>query len=227
MSSSLFLGRVVAVVSIGGSLIALGTACGANVDDIFGNPTGSGGSSSTTSGKTATNSGPGVTSTGTPSSTGPGSPASSGVGSTTAPSSVEASVSSSAAGGTTVPCQGSDCQISQGGCCYNNPSGGGAFGICSADGNCFPNATQILCGVPSDCPGEICCAQRNQENAPYDETSCLAECHYPSLYVCDVANGDGDCPMYTLGNGTVVQSHCEGSQFLPSGQYSVCKVTTM
>lgn len=228
MAPRLFLGRIVLhrTVAVGGvifSMAALTAACGADVEDLFQKEDGTGGAS-TTSGKGATtgssHAGPGNTTNTGPGSTTSGPTTTSNsttVGPTTVVSSAESTTSS---GGTTVACGIQSCAIDQGGCCYNN---GIHLGNCSVSGNCFGNDTQILCAQQSDCPGQICCGQRNGPNDPYDQLSCVDDCQLNSLYVCNIANGNADCPAYDFGGGNIVQSICSDSTLLPDG-YSVCKL---
>jgi hypothetical protein len=118
------------------------------------------------------------------------------------------------------------CSIDNGGvCCWVDK---GDFGNGSA--SCAPNAsacsdpiliaTDIACQLPSQCPGQICCAHRASQNVNvYGYTACQDDCPYPDRYLCDINNPD--CPTYTDQNGNPIQSFCKPSTLLPPGYY-VC-----
>jgi hypothetical protein len=205
--------------------LALAGCSGANVDDLFRSSGGSGGAGGTgsTTGKGATStSGTGNTSgttTGvTSTSTGP-TTTTTGPGPTSTSSGPVAS-SSTGMPDPTVDCGAGSptCSIANGGCCWSSFQ---LFGSCSQNGGCPGNATQILCQLPSDCPGQICCANRNSSQSPYDLLECVDQCDLPSRVVCDPMNPD--CPLLPNGMGGMVQSVCKASQLLPQGYY-VCSL---
>jgi hypothetical protein len=70
--------------------------------------------------------------------------------------------------------------------------------------------TAIACDEPADCPGQICCAHREVQNAAYDDVTCSSQCDDNDRVVCDPG-----APMCPPG------SSCQGSQLLPPGYY-VC-----
>ena len=199
---------------------ALAAGCSANVDDLF---QASGGAGSTTTSGSASKGATTSTSSVPSTTTGTGQTATV---STTGPGGVTSSVSSgpSASSSTgpfdpTVTCGlGPPCLVSDGGCCY------GTFqqAQCSQNGSCPNLATQILCQLPSDCPGQICCAQRNDpQQAFYDAVQCDSQCDSPSRILCNAAAPA--CPLLPNGQGMLVQSVCKASQLLPAG-YSICSL---
>ncbi len=125
--------------------------------------------------------------------------------------------------GPTVECNGSLCEVSSTAgnvCCFDQQA---LTEECVDAGNCqtgFENdLVAIQCQTPDDCDGGlICCAHREfGSQSPYDRTSCEAECNYPDLYLCDLANPD--CPVYQDQNGNPLPSMCKQSQLLPLGYY--------
>ncbi len=212
------------LVAAGGTLAA--GCSGATVDDLFQSSGGAGGASTTgTAGKGATS-----TSSGNPTSTGssPTSGTSTATGPstsvTTGPGGMTSSVSSgpvtSASTGMVDPmvdCGGQTCSIQNGGCCWNQFQ---QSAMCSPNGNCPNFNTQIECQRPSDCPAQICCAQRNSAaQSSYDAVVCDSQCDNPSRVVCDPLAPQ--CPLLPNGQGMMVQSVCKASQLLPQGYY-VC-----
>ncbi len=215
-SHVLYLGLSLAPIALA---VVVGSACGTNVDDLFQPSGGVGGASSSGKGATST-SGKGVTSTSSttaPATTGtsPTTTTTTGPGQTV--SSVQASSTSTGPLSPTVSCGlGPDCKIESGGCCYNSQA---QFGICSINGNCGNNDTQIGCQVPSDCNTGICCATRNSSQSPYDVVQCDTQCELPSRYICDPMNPV--CPPYIDNQGNTIPTTCKASTLLPQG-YHIC-----
>lgn len=203
--------------------------CVADVSGVFASEEGdgSGGASSTSNGATsgksgATTVGPGSTTTG-----GPGATTSVTTGdstSTTVGATTGGSTGSGDPPGDTVDCGSQSCSIDQGGiCCWTDVTDSGT--CASGDGSCQNTTfgttkTAIECQLPSQCDtGQICCAHRDFDGAPYDSTSCDDNCYLPDRYLCDP--NAPDCPVYQDQGGNPLQSTCKASTLLPPG-YFVC-----
>jgi hypothetical protein len=202
---------------LGFSALFMLAACSTDVDDLFGGADGTagdGGANTTTATGTTTSgpSGPGSTTTGTTATT-----STSGSTTTSVTTGQTTTVTTGPDPITTVACGGAgDCSIeAQGICCWNYEE---------QQGECLPNeeqcqnafdiVTAIECQLPSQCPGQVCCARREypSNQSPYGATACAApdDCADPDRIVCD-PNGPA-CP----GN-----QNCVPSQLLPPG-YHIC-----
>jgi hypothetical protein len=176
-TSSLFVLASIAAVTAG-------AACGGKV--LF-EPTGSssggaGGASSThgsTSSKSSTvgNTSVGVTDGVTVGNTTNG--VTTGVGGSAAvvttgvgPSSV-AATSTGTGSNVTVPCNGMQCNAGEI-CCFN-PNGPGDH--CGTSGMCDAGYVELSCNSPSDCPGQVCCADFDPNQQVYQGISCQATCN--------------------------------------------------
>jgi hypothetical protein len=201
----------------------LAAGCSADVESVFGKPANTGGSPSSDGGAGeggapssdggSTNTSPPTTSNVEPTTT------------TTTTTTTNETVTSTATGmppQVSVDCNGSQCVVESGGaCCFNLDA---ETSVCQPSGNCGDDITTTIvtvqCQTADDCSGQICCAHRElpSGSSPYDSTSCVSECNYPDLYLCDI--NAPDCPVYETPNGPV-QSECKQSTLLPSGYY-VC-----
>ena len=183
------------------------TACGgvSNIDDLFQDSSGAGGTAPTTAGQGGAASGTtgGVggslastavsSSSGTTTTAGPGSGSSSSGGSTT-----------------TVYCNNGPCAAGEI-CCYNLEQQNDHCGQPAACGDGF---IELGCNGPEDCPGGVCCADVDfQKNPPYKGISCKQSCNNPSQNLIVCSDAGPSCPQ---------GSQCESSQYLGQG-YKVCK----
>ena len=211
-------------LSLGLGLLALFTVgCSADVDALFGKPSSSDGGSSADGG--ATGDGGMPPSDGGSTSSAPPTTSNVDPTNTTTTTTTDQTVTSTATGmppQVSVDCNGSPCVVESGGaCCFNLSEESSA---CEPSGECGDGVTNtivtIQCQTADDCGGQICCAHRElpSGSSPYDSTSCVSECAYPDLYLCDI--NAPDCPTYQTPNGPV-QSECKQSTLLPAGYY-VC-----
>ena len=128
-----------------------------STDASTGSSSGSFGSTANSSGSTANS-----TAASTASST-----AGSTAGSTAAST---ATSSSSSGGGVLVACFGDTCDVSAGEvCCVQNAAMGGC-----QQGSCGGSDIPITCDEQADCPGEVCCVNKNGANI--DDVSCSFNC---------------------------------------------------
>lgn len=199
----------------------LAAGCSADVESVFGKPGNTGGSPSSDGGA-----GEG----GIPSSDGGSTSSNPPTTSTIDPTNTTATTTDQTVTSTTtglppqvsVDCNGSDCVVENGGaCCFDLDQ---ETSVCQPSGECGDEITTTIvtlqCQTPDDCAGQICCAHRElpSGSSPYESTSCVSECGYPDLYLCDI--NAPDCPIYDTPNGPV-QSECKQSTLLPGGYY-VC-----
>lgn len=201
-----------------GLLATFAAGCSADVDALFGTPANTGGSSSSAGGA-----GEG----GTPSSDGGSTSTNPPTTSTVDPTNTTTTntVTSTATGlppQVSVDCNGSPCVVENGGaCCFDLEQ---ETSVCQPNGECGDELTTTIvtlhCQLPDDCGGQICCAHRElpSSSSPYESTSCVSDCNYPDLYLCDI--NAPDCPVYETPNGKL-QSECKQSTLLPAGYY-VC-----
>jgi hypothetical protein len=114
-------------------------------------------------------------------------------------------------------------------CCWTGLGGGCGTGECvqgapGADGcntQGGPGASvRILCSLPSDCGGLICCGSRYNVGGSlyYSQIDCEAQCGGSNVTLCDVNNPI--CPMFDTANGPMM-GVCQPSTILPAGYY-VC-----
>jgi hypothetical protein len=196
-------------------------ACSTDVDDLFG---GDGNGEGGTGGVSSTSSSP----TGSTVTSGPASSGQTTTGDSTTQT-TSSSVASTAQATTavstgmdpdpTVDCGGAGaCSVANGAiCCWTDED---ELGECQPDGSaCTPGSfdvmTAVSCQLPSQCPGQVCCAHRlyPSNQSEYEWTACVNECADPDRILCDP--NAPDC-----GAG----QSCVPSTLLPPG-FHVCSNT--
>lgn len=108
-------------------------------------------------------------------------------------------------------CGGKECADGEV-CCYYRYDQSHEKDACSADVSCgsAPDVSVFSCNSPSDCPGKVCCATR--ENSEYTSISCQDSCNGPESYV--MCQGEPSiCPAHLS---------CLQSNSLGAG-YSLCR----
>jgi hypothetical protein len=174
-----------------GSLVA----CGTDVDDLFGEATGSGGdgASSTTQGgapNTNVTNGPAQQATNQ---------------ATTQATTVGQSVTTGDPVVAQVPCAEDPCLPGQI-CCLSRINA--QLDMCSDNPQCGEDAIPLACNGPEDCPGQICCGRF--QNNQWRETACKSQC-----------DGNDDLVMCTGSPDICDGAECRPSQFLGMG-YAYC-----
>jgi len=97
-------------------------------------------------------------------------------------------------------------------CCFNR----GPNDHCGKPGNCGGDLIEISCDGPEDCPGSICCGDRDPNNMfqPYLDIKCQAMCdpiNTAQVVIC--GNDASVCNQYGL--------QCQPSTVLPG--YMICR----
>jgi hypothetical protein len=121
-------------------------------------------------------------------------------------------------------------------CCYdhyklsNQPylecvNGSASTDGCNTAGGANGYETRIECQLPTHCAtGTVCCGNIETISIVtwYPTLSCTTTCAWPDTVVCDLNSSTNACPMVN-NNGTMVQTTCMPSEYLPS-VYGVCAI---
>jgi hypothetical protein len=122
-------------------------------------------------------------------------------------------------------CGSTSCSIPAGDCCFD-PTGDGGDGSYSCQTPADPSScsseggTPITCANGADCPGEVCCGTRNEEEDEYLIVQCATSCTPDDnqRLFCDPSSTMDVNDCNALG-GT-----CGASTILPG--FTVCQILT-